>query len=63
LYGFKTWFVTLREEQRLRLEISRNEMLWRIFVPARNELKGEWRNALEDLYDFEFFVSYFIIIK
>ena len=40
LYGRETWSLTLREESRLR-EFE-NRILWRIFVPKRDE-NGEWR--------------------
>jgi len=35
-----TWWLTLREERRLRL--LQNKVL-RIFGPKRDEVKGEWR--------------------
>jgi hypothetical protein len=41
LYGCETWFLTLREEQRLR--VFENRMLWRILGPKRGEVTGEWR--------------------
>jgi hypothetical protein len=41
LYGCKTWFLTLREEHRLRA--FENRMLRRIFGPKRNEMIGGWR--------------------
>jgi hypothetical protein len=41
LYGCETWFVTLREEHRLR--VFENRVLRRIFVPTRDEVTGEWR--------------------
>jgi hypothetical protein len=52
LYGYETWSLTLREEQRLR-EFE-NRMLRRIFGPKRDEATGEWRRLhneeLNDLY-------------
>jgi hypothetical protein len=41
LYGCETWFLTLREEQRLR--VLENRVLRRIFGPKREEAAGEWR--------------------
>jgi hypothetical protein len=40
LYGCETWFLTLREEHRLR--VLENRVL-RIFGPKRNEVTGGWR--------------------
>jgi len=52
LYGCETWSLTLREELRLRL--SENRELRRIFGPKRDEVTGEWRKLhneeLSDLY-------------
>jgi hypothetical protein len=41
LYGCETWFITLREEHRLR--VFENRVLTRIFVPKRDEVTGGWR--------------------
>jgi hypothetical protein len=41
LYGYETWPVTLREEQRLR--VFENMVLRRIFWSKREEMTGEWR--------------------
>jgi hypothetical protein len=41
LCGWETWFLTLREEQRLR--VLENRVLRRIFGPKRDEATGEWR--------------------
>jgi hypothetical protein len=41
LYGCETWFLTLREEHRLR--VFENKVLRRIFGPKRDEVTGEWR--------------------
>jgi hypothetical protein len=41
LYGFKTWSLTLREDQ--RLGVFGNRVLRRIFGPKRNEIMGCWR--------------------
>jgi hypothetical protein len=39
LYGYEAWFLTLREEHRLR--IFENRMLRKIFGPKRHEVTGE----------------------
>jgi hypothetical protein len=41
LYGCETWFLTLREEHRLR--VFENRVLGRIFGPKRDEGTGGWR--------------------
>jgi hypothetical protein len=41
LYGYETWSLTLREEQRLR--VFENRVLRRILGPKRGEATGEWR--------------------
>ena len=52
LYGCETWSRTLREE--LRLRVSENRVLRRIFGPKKDEVIGEWRKLheeeLNDLY-------------
>jgi hypothetical protein len=52
LYGCETWFLTLREEHRLR--VFENRVLRRIFGPKRDEVTREWRKShneeLRDLY-------------
>jgi hypothetical protein len=52
LYGCETWFLTLREEHRLR--VFENRVLRRIFGPKRDKVMGEWRRLhneeLNDLY-------------
>jgi hypothetical protein len=46
LYECETWFVTIREEHRLRV-------LRRIFGPKRDEVTGEWRKLQNgELHDF-----------
>jgi hypothetical protein len=46
------WSLTLREEHRLR--VFENKVLWRTFVPKRDEVTGGWRKLyneeLRDLY-------------
>jgi hypothetical protein len=41
LYGCETWFLTLREEHRLR--VFENRVLRRVFGPKRDEVTGGWR--------------------
>ena len=41
LYGCESWFLTLREERKLR--VFENMVLRRIFGPRRDEVTGEWR--------------------
>jgi hypothetical protein len=52
LYGYETWSLTLREENRLR--VFENRVLRGIFGPKRDEVTGEWRKLhnkeLHDLY-------------
>jgi hypothetical protein len=52
LYGCETWFLTLREEHRLR--VFENRELRRIFGPKRDEVTGNWRKLhneeLHNLY-------------
>jgi PAS domain-containing protein len=62
LYGFETWSLTLREEQRLR--VFENRMLRRIFGWKRDEVMGGWRKLHnEDLRDLYFSPRVIIIIK
>jgi hypothetical protein len=52
LYGCETWYVTLREEHRLR--VFENRVLRRIFGPKRAEVMVDWRKLhneeLHNLY-------------
>ena len=52
MYGCENWFVTVREERRLR--VCENRVLRRIFGPKRDGVTGEWRRlhneGLNDLY-------------
>jgi hypothetical protein len=52
LYGYETWFLTLREEHKLR--VFENWVQKRIFVQKRNEVTGGWRKLhneeLHNLY-------------
>jgi hypothetical protein len=45
LYGYKTWSLTLREEQRLR--VFEKRVLRKIFGPKREE-DGSWRKLHND---------------
>jgi hypothetical protein len=49
LYGFETWSLTLREDQRLR--VFENRVLRRIFGPKRDKVTGQWRRLLEEFHD------------
>jgi hypothetical protein len=46
LYGFETWSLTLREENRLREFEDR--VLRRIFGPKRDEVTGGWRKLFNE---------------
>jgi hypothetical protein len=52
LYGYETWSLTQREEQRLR--VFENRVLRKTFGPKKDEATGEWRRLhneeLNDLY-------------
>jgi hypothetical protein len=52
LYGCETWFLTLREEHRLR--VFENKVQRRIFGRKRGKVTGGWRilhnEELRDLY-------------
>jgi hypothetical protein len=52
LYGCETWYLTLRDEQILR--VFENRVLRGIFGPKRDEVTGEWRKLhngeLHNLY-------------
>jgi len=52
LYGCETWWLTYREERKLR--VLENMVLGRIFGPRKDEVTGEWRRLrneeLNDLY-------------
>jgi hypothetical protein len=52
LYGCESWFLTLREERKLR--VFENRVLRGIFGPKRDEVTREWRKLhieeLNDLY-------------
>jgi hypothetical protein len=49
-YGFETWSLILREEQRFR--VFQNRVLWKICGPNREEMVGGWRKLQnEDLHN------------
>jgi hypothetical protein len=52
LYGYETWYLTLKEEHRLR--VFKNRVLRKIFWPKKDEVMGEWRKLhngeLHNLY-------------
>jgi hypothetical protein len=52
LYGCKTWFLTIREERKLK--VFENRVLAIIFGPMRDEVIGSWRKLhneeLHNLY-------------
>jgi hypothetical protein len=62
LYERETWFLTLREEHRLKLFV--NWVLRRIFGPKRDEVTGEWRKLHnEELHDLYYSPNKIRIIK
>jgi hypothetical protein len=62
LYECETWFLTLKEEQRLR--VFENRVLRRIFGPKRGEVTGGWRKLHnEELHNLYSSPSAIIIIK
>jgi hypothetical protein len=44
--GCETWFLTLREEHRLR--VFENRVLRGILGPKRDEVMGEWRRLHDE---------------
>jgi hypothetical protein len=62
LYGCENWFLTLRDEHRLRA--LENRVLRKIFGPKRDEVTGEWRKLHnEELRDLYSPLSIIILIK
>jgi hypothetical protein len=56
LYGYETWSLTLREEDRLR--VFENRVL-RTFGPKRDEVTGAWRKLHnEELHNLYFSPKY-----
>jgi hypothetical protein len=50
LYGCETWYLTLREEHRLR--VFENRVLRRIFGPKRDKVTGGWRKLHNEELNF-----------
>ena len=52
LYGYETWSLKLKEQRSLR--VFERRVLWRIFAPKGNEVKGKCtklhNEELNDLY-------------
>jgi hypothetical protein len=46
LYGYETWYLTLREEHRLR--VFENRVLRRLFEPTRDEIIGGRRKLFNE---------------
>jgi hypothetical protein len=62
LYGFQTWSLTLREEQRWR--VFENRVLRRMFGPKRDEVTGECKKLHnEELHELYFSPSIIRIMK
>jgi hypothetical protein len=62
LYGWETWFLTLRVEHRLRVFESR--VLRRIFGLKKDEVAGSWRKLhKEELHNLYFSPNIIIMIK
>jgi hypothetical protein len=50
LYGYETWFLVLKEENRMR--IFANRVLRKIFGTKKDEVAGDWRRLRnEELHD------------
>jgi hypothetical protein len=59
LYGYETWFLTLREKSRFKLSLLR-----RIFRPKRDELLGGWRKLHdEELHNVYYSLRIITVIK
>jgi len=43
LYGCEIWSLTFREERRLK--VFENKVLWRIFVPKRDDVTWKWEKT------------------
>jgi hypothetical protein len=50
LYGCETWFLTLRENQRLKYK---NIVFRRIFEPKKEEVSAIWRKLHDEELDYE----------
>ena len=49
VYWCETWSLTLKKERRLR--VYANRVLRRIFGPKRDEVTGEWRKLVFEVFD------------
>jgi hypothetical protein len=62
LYGCETWFLALKEEN--RLSVFENRVLRRIFGPKRDEVTRDWRKLHnEELHEFYYSPSIIKIMK
>jgi hypothetical protein len=62
LYGSETWFLTVREEHKLR--VFENGVLRRIFGPKRDRVTGGWRKLHnEELHNLYSSISIIRIIE
>jgi len=62
LYGCETWFLTLREERRLR--VFENRVLRKVFGPKRDEVTWEWRKLHnEELSDLHSLLNIMRVVK
>jgi hypothetical protein len=41
LYGYETWSIIFREEEKVR--VTKNRVLRKIFGQKKQEIRGEWR--------------------
>jgi len=52
LFGCETWLLASREGRKLK--VFENTVLWRLFGPKRDDVRGKWRSLhiekLKDLY-------------
>ena len=53
MYGYETWSLTLREQNRLR--VFENRLLGKIFGPRRDEVTGEWRKLHNEELNYLYF--------
>jgi hypothetical protein len=62
LYGSETYYLTLKEEYRLR--VFDNRVLRRIFGPKKEEVTGDWKKMHnEELHNLYSSPNIIIIIK
>jgi hypothetical protein len=58
LYGFETWSLKLREEQRVR--VFENRVLRKIFGSKTDEVRGEWRRIHKEEHNDLYYSPYII---